>query len=138
MKTWRDFVNLEKPDDRLALRIDDAIIDGWPAFGQTDTKWIVLDGVLTIGGKKYEQEAVESNIEEYYRRLRMASDLQIICNSKKQIVYMAGKLPDGTLGMVIDVAKPFTELELTDPKQFEKHRDDLAKRVDASMAANDE
>lgn len=63
----------------------------------------------------------------------MASDLEIIRNSKEQIVYMAGELPDGTIGIVADEAKPFTELELTDPEAFGKHRDDLAKRVDASM-----
>lgn len=63
----------------------------------------------------------------------MASDMQVINNGAGQAVYLAGKFPDGTFGIMIDQARPFTELELANPAEFKRHADDLAKRVDEDM-----
>lgn len=67
-RTWRDYVNLKKPNDKLAVYIDDAIKDGWTQFGSSDQRWIVGDGIFTTGGKEYAESVVIKDIEEYYRR----------------------------------------------------------------------
>jgi hypothetical protein len=67
-KTWRDFVDMSKPDDKLAVYIDDAIADGWPQIGGSDPKWVVLHGELITRNNKFAERVVVEDIEAYYRR----------------------------------------------------------------------
>lgn len=47
-----------------------------------------------------------------------------------EVVYIAGELPDGTYGIVIDMERPFTDSELSNANLFVSHVVDLDKRIE--------
>lgn len=68
----------------------------------------------------------------------MSDNMMQVKNDNGGIVSMVGQLPDGTFGLIIDEAVPFTEEELTDVSKFTEHMDNLAHRVDVSMKSHRE
>lgn len=53
----------------------------------------------------------------------------ITTNDKGQAVGLKGVLPNGEIGVIYDMARPFTEEELNDPDKFNEHLKDLNKRI---------
>lgn len=50
-----------------------------------------------------------------------------------EVVYIAGELPDGTYGIVIDEERPFTDSELCNANLFASHIADLDKRIEEAI-----
>jgi|SRR6266850_5698712 len=100
-----------------------------------DNVWHVRNVPLEVR-KKVRLYAVEHGLstaealKEIVSR-SVAMSRVLIRNGDGAVVGIQGRLPDGTIGIVMDEARPFTEDELEYATKFREHMDDLAKRMEA-------